>query len=121
MEESGYPANLMYWLSKIAVNRMTFKMGQELKEHNICVVALAPDWVRTMEVLRQYDTDDYNAHKISDLEGSESTRFIGRAVVALASDPRVLLKTGTVLRTRRLAHEYGFTDVDGRIPPLEDK
>ena len=39
MDEFGYSANLMYWLSKIAVNRMTFKMGQDLEEHDICVVA----------------------------------------------------------------------------------
>jgi NAD(P)-dependent dehydrogenase (short-subunit alcohol dehydrogenase family) len=29
MEEAGYPANLFYWLSKVAINRMTYKMAEE--------------------------------------------------------------------------------------------
>lgn len=118
IEEAGYPSALFYWLSKVTVNKMTYKMAQELKEKNIAVIALAPDWVRTEEVLIQYETDDFNAYKISDLESSESAQLSGRAVVTLASDPNVMLKSGEVCRTRLLAKEYGFTDVDGRLPPL---
>lgn len=118
IEEVGYPSALFYWLSKFTVNKMTYKMAQELKEKNIAVIALAPDWVRTEEVLMEYNADDFNACKISNLEGSESTQFVGRAVVALASDPNVMLKSGEVCRTRLLSREYGFTDVDGRLPPI---
>ena len=52
-------------------------------------------------------------------ELSESVEFIGRAVVALASDPKILRKTGQLLRADALADEYGFTDVDGRIPRFD--
>ena len=97
---------------------MTYKMAQELQEHNIAVVAVAPDWLRTQSVLRMYETDDVNAHKIPDLISSESTRYLGRAIVALATDPDVMKKTGYLLRTRGMGPEYGFTDVDGRQPPL---
>jgi NAD(P)-dependent dehydrogenase (short-subunit alcohol dehydrogenase family) len=120
MEEAGHEANLFYWLSKVAINRMTYKMAQELQEHNVAVVAVAPDWLRTQHVLRMYETDDVNAHRIPDLLDSESTQYLGRAVVALATDPDVMEKTGSVLRTRRLGPEYGFTDVDGRQPPLDE-
>jgi len=41
------------------------------------------------------------------------------AVVALAADSNVIEKTGRILHTRELAREYGFTDVDGRQPPLQ--
>lgn len=120
MEEAGYPANLFYWLSKVAINRMTYKMAEELKKRRVAVVALAPGWLRTAHILQHYETDDRNAHKISALQGSESTEYAGRAVVALATDAQVMEKTGRVLRTRELGPEYGFTDVDGRQPPLDD-
>jgi len=121
MEEEGYPANLFYWLSKVAINRMTYKMAEELKKRRVAVVALAPGWLRTAFILRMYVTDDRSAHRISALEGSESVEYAGRAVVALATDSKVMEKTGRVLRTRELGPEYGFTDVDGRQPQLDDR
>lgn len=120
MEEAGYPANLFYWLSKVAINRMTYKMADELRKRKVAVVALAPGWLRTMHILQSHETDDESAYKISSLQGSESTRYAGRAVVALATDTEVMEKTGRLLRTRELGPEYGFTDVDGRCPPLDD-
>jgi NAD(P)-dependent dehydrogenase (short-subunit alcohol dehydrogenase family) len=120
MEEAGYPANLFYWLSKVAINRMTYKMAEELQKRRIAVVAIAPGWLRTTTVLQMFKTDDQNADKIVELQGSESTQYAGRAVVALVTDAKVMEKTGRVLRTRELGPEYGFTDVDGRQPPLDD-
>lgn len=120
MEEAGYPANLFYWLSKVAINRMTYKMAEELQKRRIAVVAVAPGWLRTETVLQMYRTDDQSAHKIPELQGSESTEYAGRAVVALATDAKVMEKTGRVLRTRELGPEYGFADVDGRQPSLDD-
>ena len=49
----------------------------------------------------------------------ESPRFCGRAVVALAADPDVLRWTASALTTRRIAQEYGFSDIDGTQPPTE--
>jgi hypothetical protein len=49
----------------------------------------------------------------------ETPLFVGRAVVALASDPQIMQKSGSVCRTRALAQEYGFTDVDGHQPTWE--
>jgi hypothetical protein len=47
---------------------------------------------------------------------SESPRYIGRAVVALASDSSVGAKAGSALWGAELAREYGFSDVDGSRP-----
>ena len=41
-------------------------------------------------------------------------RLIGRAVAALASDPNVLQKTGTIVKLQDLVYEYELTDIDGR-------
>jgi len=51
-----------------------------------------------------------------DLSNSESPRFIGRAVAALANDPDIMRKSGHVLVAAALAEEYGFTDLDGKKP-----
>ena len=51
-----------------------------------------------------------------DLTNSESPEFIGRAVAALATDPDVMRRTGTVLVAASVAVEYGFTDIDGKAP-----
>jgi hypothetical protein len=45
---------------------------------------------------------------------SETPFYVGRAVAALASDPKVKEKAGRALATWTLSREYGFTDVDGR-------
>jgi hypothetical protein len=47
---------------------------------------------------------------------SETPCFVGRAVAALASDPRVMEKSGGVYASWTLAEEYGFKDVDGNSP-----
>ena len=47
---------------------------------------------------------------------AESPAYIGRAVVALASDPTMLGGLGSSFATGELAHAYGFTDIDGSQP-----
>jgi hypothetical protein len=52
-------------------------------------------------------------------ENLESSEYIGRAIVALASDGNRLAWSGRTLTVGALAHEYGFTDIDGRqLPPF---
>ena len=51
-----------------------------------------------------------------DLSTSESPRFMGRAVVALATDTDATRWSGKAVSARELADEYGFTDVDGKLP-----
>ena len=47
---------------------------------------------------------------------SESPRFVGRAVVALAADPDVSRRNGGSFSSGGLAREYEFTDIDGSQP-----
>jgi hypothetical protein len=47
---------------------------------------------------------------------SESPRFVGRAVAALAADPEVHRRNGGSFSSGELAQNYGFTDVDGSRP-----
>ena len=51
-----------------------------------------------------------------DSEGAESQRFTGRAIAHLAADGDVLSRSGSAITSRELAEQYGFRDVDGRLP-----
>jgi dehydrogenase/reductase SDR family member 1 len=100
--------NVAYGVSKAATDKMTSDMATELRPHGVSVVSLYPGTVRTEKVMR--------AAAWLDLSNSESPEFIGRTVTALAADPDVMRHTGTVRVAAMLAIEYGFTDIDGRVP-----
>jgi NAD(P)-dependent dehydrogenase (short-subunit alcohol dehydrogenase family) len=101
-------ANVAYGVSKAATDKMTADMAVELRPHEVTAVSLYPGLVRTEKIME--------AAEWLDLTNSESPEFIGRAVAALAGDPDVLRHTGTVLLAASLAVEYGFTDIDGKVP-----
>lgn len=104
-----YSENVAYGVSKSAVNRMAADMAHELQPYQVTVVALCPFIVATEMLMSN--------RKSQALEKwMETPLFVGRAVVALASDPEVSAKTGKVYHTRALAQEYGFTDIDGHQP-----
>jgi NAD(P)-dependent dehydrogenase (short-subunit alcohol dehydrogenase family) len=100
--------NVAYGVAKAATDKMTSDMAHELREHNVAVVSLYPGLVRTEKVL--------GAAAYLDLTNSESPRFVGRAVAALANDSTVMAKSGTVVVAAACAKEYGFSDVDGKQP-----
>jgi dehydrogenase/reductase SDR family member 1 len=104
-----YSENVAYGVSKAAVDRMTADMAHELQPYPVAVVGLCPDIVATEMLMK--------ARKSQTLaKWMETPLFVGRAIVALASDPQIRMKTGKVYRTRALAQEYGFTDVGGHQP-----
>ncbi|MGH9837150.1 MAG: SDR family NAD(P)-dependent oxidoreductase [Blastocatellia bacterium] len=103
-----YVGNAAYGASKAATDKLTADMSHELRAHDVAVVSLYPGLVRTELVMQ--------AAEWLDLSNSESPQFIGRAVAALAADPKMIEKTGTVLVAASLAQEYGFTDIDGKQP-----
>jgi NAD(P)-dependent dehydrogenase (short-subunit alcohol dehydrogenase family) len=112
--------NLVYDLAKAAMTRLAFAMAEELRPHGVASVALSPGWMRTEFVLAGHHTDEAHWQERPALAGTESPRYLGRAVAALAADPQVMQRSGQVLRVGDLAEVYGFTDVDGRrIPAFE--
>jgi NAD(P)-dependent dehydrogenase (short-subunit alcohol dehydrogenase family) len=112
--------NLFYDLAKAAMNRLAFGIAEELRPHGVASLALSPGWMRTEFVLAGHKADEANCRDRPSLARTESPRYIGRAVAALAGDPRVLEKSGRVHRVADLAREYGFTDIDGRqVPAFE--
>jgi NAD(P)-dependent dehydrogenase (short-subunit alcohol dehydrogenase family) len=100
--------NVAYGVSKAATDKMTADMARELTPHGVAVVSLYPGLVRTEKVME--------AAAYLNLSNSESPDFIGRAVAALAADPEIVRRSGSVLVAAALAQEYGFTDLDGKTP-----
>lgn len=108
--------NLFYDMAKAAMTRLAFGMAEELRPHGIASLAVSPGWMRTEFVLTGHQTDETHWHERSELARTESPRYLGRAVAALAADPAVMAKSGGVHLVADLAREYGFTDIDGRQP-----
>lgn len=112
--------NLFYDLAKAAMTRLAFGMAQDFRPHGVASVAVSPGWMRTEFVLAGHKTDEAHWQERPALARTESPRYLGRAVLALAGDAKVMEKSGEVLRVGDLALAYGFTDIDGRqVPAFE--
>jgi NAD(P)-dependent dehydrogenase (short-subunit alcohol dehydrogenase family) len=119
-----YRISVFYDLAKVAVNRLAFSQGHELKAHGATAVALTPGWLRSELMLEAFGVKEDNwrdaldGHAPPDFALSESPRYVGRAVVALASDPGRAKWNQRSITSGQLAKEYGFTDVDGSRPDV---
>jgi NAD(P)-dependent dehydrogenase (short-subunit alcohol dehydrogenase family) len=117
----NYRLSAFYDLAKWSVIRLAFAQGRELEPHGCTALALTPGWLRSEMMLEIYgvteqtwrDATRGNPHFVAI---SESPRFVGRAVAALAADPERQRRNGGSFSSGELAREYGFTDVDGSRP-----
>lgn len=109
--------NLFYDLAKAAMTRLAFAVAEELRPHGVTSLAVSPGWMRTELILAGHATDEQHWHERPALARTESPRYLGRAVVALAGDPDVQRRSGGVHLVADLARDYGFTDIDGRVVP----
>ena len=118
--EHGYRGNLFYDLAKQTVIRLAEGQNEELGKHGVTSVALTPGFLRSEAVLDHFGVTADNWRdaiaKDRHFAASETPRFVGRAVVALASDRGVARFGGRALSSWQLAQEYGFDDVDGTRP-----
>jgi NAD(P)-dependent dehydrogenase (short-subunit alcohol dehydrogenase family) len=120
-----YRISVFYDLAKVSVNRLAFSQGHELKPHGATAVAITPGWLRSEMMLDNFGVSEENwrdavDRKVapSDFALSESPRYVGRAVVALASDPDRSRWNQQSVSSAQLAHKYGFTDLDSSRPDI---
>jgi NAD(P)-dependent dehydrogenase (short-subunit alcohol dehydrogenase family) len=115
-----YRGNLFYDLAKISAIRLAYAMAAELRRHKVVALALTPGFLRSEAMLDGFGVTEANwrdaVAKNPDFAESETPAYVGRAVVALATDPIVAAKAGKVCSSWTLAREYGFRDADGRQP-----
>jgi NAD(P)-dependent dehydrogenase (short-subunit alcohol dehydrogenase family) len=115
-----YRVSMFYDLAKASILRLAWSLAQELAPHGGTAVALTPGWLRSELMLDLYEVTEANWRDATGREPhfviSESPRYVGRAVAALAADPDVARWNGTSLSSGQLAQVYGFTDLDGSQP-----
>jgi NAD(P)-dependent dehydrogenase (short-subunit alcohol dehydrogenase family) len=115
-----YRVNAFYDLAKTAVIRLAWAQAKELVEHGATAVAITPGWMRSELMLEHHGVSESNWRDATERTPhfciSESPRYVGRAVAALAGDPDVSRWNGQSLSSGRLAQVYGFTDLDGTQP-----
>jgi NAD(P)-dependent dehydrogenase (short-subunit alcohol dehydrogenase family) len=123
----NYRISVFYDLAKVAVNRLAFSQGHELAPHGAAAVALTPGWLRSEMMLDAFGVGEANWRDAltarqglptapPGFEASESPRYVGRAVAALAADPERARWNQHSVTAGELARQYGFTDIDGTQP-----
>ncbi len=116
----NYRVSFFYDLAKAAVGRMAFALAHELEPHGATAISLTPGWLRSEAMLDAYGVTEANwldaTERSPHFAISETPRYVGRAVAALAADADVARWNGQSVSSGQLAPIYGFTDVDGSQP-----
>lgn len=121
--------SVFYDLAKAAINRLAFSHGHELRQFGATAVAVSPGWLRSEMMLDNYGVTEANwrtaLHSGRDdgypsappgFAESETPRFVGRGVAAIAADEARARWNQCSVTSVTLAREYGFTDIDGHCP-----
>jgi NAD(P)-dependent dehydrogenase (short-subunit alcohol dehydrogenase family) len=116
----GGGGNPMSQAVKMAQKVLPLFWAAELARHGIAVMAITPGFLRSESMLENFGVTEGNwrdaGRKDPNFLQSESPLFVGRAVAALAADPDVRERTGTLSSSWELGRDYGLTDYDGRRP-----
>lgn len=124
-----YRISTFYDLVKCAVNRLAFTQGHELTPYQGTAVAVTPGWLRSEMMLENYDVHEENwrdALQVDRPDGaptappgfsrSESPRYIGRGIAAMAADHDRGRWNQQSVTSADLAAAYRVCDVDGTRP-----
>jgi NAD(P)-dependent dehydrogenase (short-subunit alcohol dehydrogenase family) len=115
-----YRINPFYDLAKVAVTRMAWAHAQDLAPHGATSVSITPGWLRSEMMLDAFGVTEENwrdaTTRVPHFAISETPRFVGRGVAALAVDPNRSRWNGQSVSSGELAKVYGFADLDGSRP-----
>ncbi len=118
--KDNYRLSVFYDLAKNAPIRMAWAHARDLAPYNTAAVAVTPGWLRSEIMLEHFGVSESNWRDALPQEPhfaiSESPRYIGRALAALAGDGDKLRWTGQSVSSGELALHYGTTDIDGSQP-----
>jgi NAD(P)-dependent dehydrogenase (short-subunit alcohol dehydrogenase family) len=116
----GGGGNPMAQAVKMSQKVLPLLWAAELAPHRVAVMAITPGFLRSESMLQHFEVTEGTwreaGKKDPNFLQSESPLFVGRAVAALAADPKVQERTGMLFSSWELARHYGFTDYDGRRP-----
>jgi NAD(P)-dependent dehydrogenase (short-subunit alcohol dehydrogenase family) len=112
--------NVVVQLAKLAHRGLAVILATELKAHNVAALAITPGFLRSEQMLEHFGVTEANwrdaGAKDPNFLESESPLFVGRAVVALATDPKLMSRSGQLFSSWEVGREFGLKDEDGRRP-----
>jgi NAD(P)-dependent dehydrogenase (short-subunit alcohol dehydrogenase family) len=121
--------SVFYDLVKTAVNRLAWSQGHDLAAVGGTSLAVTPGFLRSEMMLDTFavteatwrdalvdDRADGGPTAPGEFALSESPRFVGRGVAAVAADAEKSRWNQQSVDAATLAREYGFTDLDGSVP-----
>ncbi|WP_319452328.1 MULTISPECIES: SDR family oxidoreductase [unclassified Mycobacterium] len=128
---SHYRISVFYDLAKVSINRLAYSQGEDLAPFGCTAVSVTPGWLRSEMMLDNYGVTEGDWRSAMDPDRpdggpvappgfaeSESPRFVGRGVAAIAADVERTRWNQRSVSSADLAHTYGFTDLDGRVPDV---
>jgi NAD(P)-dependent dehydrogenase (short-subunit alcohol dehydrogenase family) len=113
-----YTYGVVFGTCKSAVDRMARDMAIELQPHNIASLALWQGLTFTERAYRNLERNPAMKQQIVTNPAIGCTpEHPGRVIAALATDPKVMKRSGGTFITAELAQDYAITDIDGRVIP----
>ena len=104
-----------YGAQKAGYDKFAADMGVDLENEGVAAISLwlGPLLTERTEVVLRHRREQYDGF----MAVAETPQFNGKVIHALASDARLMEKSGQTLVTAELALEYGIADRDGKQPP----
>jgi NAD(P)-dependent dehydrogenase (short-subunit alcohol dehydrogenase family) len=94
--------------------------ASEMRNYGVVAIAITPGFLRSERMLEYFGVTEGNwreaGTKDRNFLESESPLFVGRAIVALATDPAISQRTGQLFSSWEVGRDYGLADIDGRRP-----
>jgi NAD(P)-dependent dehydrogenase (short-subunit alcohol dehydrogenase family) len=95
----GGGGDVISGLVKAGLKELAFRLAWELRAHRVAALAITPGFLRSESMPEHFKVTEATwrdgGRKDPHFLESESPIFVGRAVAALAADPRVLNRTGS--------------------------
>lgn len=117
---SRYRGSFFYDLVKSSVIRLAVGQAQDMRPHDVAVIAISPGFLRSEAMLERFGVTEPTwrdaIQQDEHFAFSETPHYLGRAVTALAADTDRMRLSGTTTATWELFEHYGFTDLDGTQP-----
>lgn len=126
--DDHYRISAFFDLAKTGLNRLAYAIGHELASQGGTALAVTPGWLRSEAMLDTFGVTEEDwlqkAQASTGKEGgpppdfvvSESPRFVGRGIAAVAADPDRARWNQRSVTSYDLAEHYDLTDLDGSRP-----
>jgi NAD(P)-dependent dehydrogenase (short-subunit alcohol dehydrogenase family) len=118
-DDQHFGQNVVVDVAAVAMERIVRYLARELEGTGVAALLVYLGWVRSVNMGMGFDAAAAGMSQEELMTLTQSASFVGRAIAVLAADPAVIRRSGSTLYAGDVAREYGFTDVDGRIPPYK--